>query len=135
MTTVLLPAVRNIQAPAERVVFFENIERRFGTQARFTTMLAGLSGIYMVVRLDIWYRFLSVSYWWMHAMVAVWLLFTLMLFLAEPVFLHRWLLTRASIRPESTFELVEHLHWILLALSLITLIGAVLGSHGVLLTG
>ena len=98
-------------------------------------MLAGLSGIYMVVRLDIWYRFLSVSYWWMHAMVAVWLLFTLMLFLAEPLFLHRWLLTRASIRLESTFELVERLHRILLVLSLITLIGAVLGSHGVLFAG
>jgi len=135
VTTVLLPAVRNIQAPAEWVVFFENIERRFGTQSRFTSVLAGLSGIYMVVRLDIWYRFLSVSYWWMHAMVAVWLLFTLMLFLAEPLFLHRWLLMRASIRLESTFELVERLHRILLVLSLITLIGAVLGSHGVLFAG
>jgi len=89
----------------------------------------------MVVRLDIWYRFLSVSYWWMHAMVAVWLLFTLMLFLAEPLFLHRWLLVRASIRPESTFDLVERLHRILLALSLITLIGSVLGSHGMLPSG
>ena len=135
VTTVLLPAVRNIPTPAERVVFFENIERRFGAQARFTTVLAGLSGIYMVVRLDIWYRFLSVSYWWMHAMVAVWLLFTLMLFLAEPLFLHRWLLVRASIRPESTFDLVERLHRILLALSLITLIGSVLGSHGMLPSG
>jgi uncharacterized membrane protein len=53
VTTVLLPAVRNIQAPAERVVFFENIERRFGAQARFTTVLVGLTGIYMVVRLDL----------------------------------------------------------------------------------
>ena len=68
-------------------------------------------------------------------MLAVWLLFTLALFLAEPLFLHRWLLVRASIRPESTLELVERLHRILLALSLITLIGAVLGSHGMLLTG
>ena len=65
VTTVLLPAVRNIQAPAERVVFFENVERRFGAQARFTTVLAALTGIYMVVRLDLWYRFLLVSYWWM----------------------------------------------------------------------
>jgi uncharacterized membrane protein len=135
VTTVLLPAMRNIQSPAERVVFFENVERRFGAQARFTTVLAGLTGFYMVVRLDIWDRFLSVAYWWMHAMVAVWLLFTLMLLLAEPLFLHRWLIVRANIRPESTFELVERLHRILLALTLITLIGAVLGSHGVLLTG
>ena len=133
VTTVFLPAVRDFQAPAERVVFFETAERRFGKQARVTTALTGLSGLYMVVRLDLWDRFLSVGYWWMHAMVAVWLLFTLMLFVAEPLFLDRWLLARAKARPEATFRFIERLHWILLALSLITLIGAVFGSHGVLI--
>ena len=135
VTTVLLPAVRDLHAPTERVVFFETVERRFGHQARVTTVLAGFSGFYMVIRLDLWDRFLSVEYWWMHAMVAVWLLFTLVLFVAEPLFLHRWLRVRANSRPESTFALVERLHWILLALSLITLIGALLGSHGVLIIG
>ena len=133
VTTVLLPAVRDLHAAAERVVFFETVERRFGNQARITTALAGLSGFYMVVRMDLWDRFLSLEYWWMHAMVAVWLLFTLMLFVAEPLFLDRWLLAHAKTRPESTFALVERLHWILLVLSLITLIGAVLGSHGMLI--
>jgi uncharacterized membrane protein len=135
VTTVLLPAVRDLHAPAERVVFFATVERRFSNQARVTTVLAGLSGFYMVARLDLWGRFLSVAYWWMHAMVALWLLFTLMLFVAEPLFLHRWLPRRANSRPESTFRLVERLHWILLVWSLITLIGAVLGSHGTLIIG
>ena len=135
VTTVLLPAVRDLQAPGELVALFETAERRFGNQARVTTVLTGLSGLYMVVRLDLWDRFLSAEYWWMHAMVAVWLLFTLMLFIAEPLFLDRWLLARAKARPEATFKLIERLHWILLALSLITLTGAVLGSHGVLLLG
>ena len=73
VTMVLLPAVRNIQASADRVVFFETLERRFSGQARWTTTLAGLTGFYMLVRLDLWDRFLSVAYWWMHAMVGVWL--------------------------------------------------------------
>ena len=132
VTTVFLPAVRDLQAPAERVVFFETAERRFGNQARVTT---ALSGPYMVVRLDLWDRFLSVEYWRMHAMVAVWLLLTLMLFVAEPLFLDRWLLARAKARPDAIFGLIERLHWILLGLSLITLIGAVLGSHGMLIIG
>jgi hypothetical protein len=34
--------------------------------------------------------------WWMHAMIAVWLLFTVVLFVAEPLILHRWLLARAQ---------------------------------------
>jgi uncharacterized membrane protein len=29
VTTVLLPAVRRLKAPAERVAFFEAVERRF----------------------------------------------------------------------------------------------------------
>ena len=44
-------------------------------------------------------------------------------------------LARAETRPEWTFSLIERLHWTLLVLSLISLIGAVLGSHGVLLMG
>jgi hypothetical protein len=89
----------------------------------------------MFARLDLWDRFLSVAYWWMHAMVGAWLVFTLMLFVIEPLFLHRRLLARARDEPEPTFRLVARLHRILLALSLITLLGAVLGSHGLLVIG
>ena len=135
VTMVLLPAVRNLETPEERVAFFETVERRFGGQARVTTALAGLTGVYMLARLDLWDRFLSAAYWWMHAMVFVWLLFTVMLFVAEPLFLRRWLHTCVTSRPQSTFGLVERLHWILLVLSLITVIGAVLGSHGALVIG
>ena len=133
VTTVLLPAVRRLKAPNDRLAFFDAIERRFAWQARITTVLAGLTGLDMLVRLDLWYRFLSVSYWWMHAMVVVWLLFTVMLFVAEPLFLHQWLLDRAKVEPEATFRRVERLHRLLLTLSLITILGAVAGSHGFLL--
>jgi uncharacterized membrane protein len=133
VTMVLLPTIRDFTAAEERAAFFEIVERRFGRQARLTTALAGLTGLYMLVRLDLWDRFLSVNYWWMHAMVGVWLVFTAMLFVAEPLFLHRRLLGRAKAEPESTFRLVARLHRILLALSLITLLGAVLGSHGLLI--
>ena len=61
-------------------------------------------------------------------MVALWLLFTSMLFVAEPLFLRRWLLSGAETRPKFAFALIERLHWT-------TLIGAMLGSHGVLLIG
>jgi uncharacterized membrane protein len=135
VTTVLLPAIRRLEAPAERVALFEAIERRFAGQARLTTALAGLSGLHMLYRLDLWDRFLSVQYWWMHAMVGVWLLFTLMLFAAEPLFLHRWFLARAKVAPESTFALIQWLHWILLGLGVITMLGAVAGSHGLSLLG
>jgi len=130
VTTVLLPSVRRMKDPAERVAFFEIIEGRFAWQARVTTLLVGLSGFYMVEKWDLWGRFLDPAYWWMHAMVFVWVLFTLMLFVAEPLFLHRWFIQRATIKPEATFRLIHRLHWVLLIVSLITVVGATLGSHG-----
>lgn len=133
VTTVLLPAVRRLEAPEQRLALFDAIERRFAWQARITTALTGLTGMDMLIRLDLWDRFLSASYWWMDAMVLVWLLFTLMLFVAEPLILHRWLIARAKAEPEATFGLVERLHRLLLTLSVITVLGAVAGSHGLLL--
>jgi uncharacterized membrane protein len=130
VTTVLLPAVRRLTTPAERVAFFDAIERRFAWQARITTVLAGATGFLMTTQLDLWYRFHSAAYWWMHAMVAVWLLFTIMLFLAEPLVLHRWFEERAKSDPEATFTLIERMHRFLLLVSLITIFGAVAGSHG-----
>jgi uncharacterized membrane protein len=132
VTTVLLPAVQRFESTEKRIAFFAAVEHRFGRQARMTTLLAGASGFYMVYRLDAWSRFASIGYWWMHAMVGVWLLFTLMLFVAEPWFLHRWFMARAMVAPASTFRLICRLHWILLSLSLIAVLGAVAGSHGLL---
>ena len=130
VTTVLLPSVRRLKSPAERVAFFEAIEGRFAWQARVTTLLVGATGLHLVQAWNLWDRFASASYWWMHAMVAVWAVFTLMLFVAEPLFLHRWLLERARHDPEGTFRRIERLHWVLLTISLVTVVGAVAGAHG-----
>src|SRR5215470_11103983 len=100
VTTVLLPSVRRLKAPHERIGFFDAVERRFAWQARIWMVLAGLTGLYMLARLDLWDRFRYAAYWWMHAMIAVWLLFTVVLFVAEPLFLHRWLLARAKAKPK-----------------------------------
>jgi uncharacterized membrane protein len=135
VTSVLLPAVRCMNIPADRLAFFDTVERRFARQARITTLLAGLSGLYMVIRLDLWDRFLFARFWWMHAMVIVWLLFTLMLFVVEPLFLHSRLHASATAESESTFRTTSLLHWLLLALSLITVLGAVAGSHGLFFFG
>jgi uncharacterized membrane protein len=130
VTTVLLPGVRRMKDPQERVSFFERIEKRFAWQARVTTLLVGASGFYITAVWNLWGRFLVVTYWWMHAMVIVWLVFTVMLFIAEPLFLHRWFIARAKEEPDKTFKLIERLHWVLLAISTVTILGAAAGSHG-----
>jgi len=133
VTTVLLPATKRLTAPEGRIQLFESIERGFARQARYTTLVTGASGLYLVQALGLWPRFAHVEFWWMHAMVAVWILFTLMLFVLEPLVLHRWFDARAARHPERTFALIVRLHWFLLGVSLFTIAGAVAGSHGYLL--
>jgi uncharacterized membrane protein len=130
VTTVLLPATRRMKTPAERIEFFEQVEQGFAWQARISTLLTGLSGLYLVYAFNLWQRFLRVEYWWMHAMVALWAVFTLMLFVLEPLFLHRRLIESAQRDSEGTFQRVTRMHRILLALSLLTVAGGVAGSHG-----
>ena len=132
VTTVLLPALRRLPEPAQQIAIFEAIEGRFGRQARLSILVAGLSGLYMLVRMDAWYRFASLPYWWMHAMVLVWLVFAAMLFVLEPLVLHRRFRARAAPDPDATFRTIQRFHMVLLALSLLTTLGAVAGSHGLL---
>ncbi len=130
VTTVLLPAVNEFSKTEDKVAFFERIERRFAWQARITTLLTGLTGFYMLFVMDAWWRYTVVTYWWIHLMTLIWVIFTLMLFVLEPLVLHRRFLEKAQQEPEKTFALIRRMHWLLLTLSLITVIGAVVGSHG-----
>ena len=129
-TMVVLPAIRRGDVGPNRLQVFEAIERRFIWQARTATIIVALTGFYMTQRLGLWERFRSGEFWWMHAMVCLWLLFTIVLFVAEPLVLHRWFHARASTAPDAAFALLHRAHWLLLALSLITIFAAVAGSRG-----
>ena len=127
VTTVLLPAAKRLQPQSARIEFFESIERGFALQARITTLVTAASGLYLVHALDLWRRFTQFEYWWMHAMVLVWVLFTLMLFVLEPLF-HRCFNAWAKADPDRALVLIARLHWVLLGISLLTVAGAVAGS-------
>jgi len=133
-TTVVLPLTRRKGQPIEkRLALFEAVERRFVWQARTATLLVALSGFYMVDRFNMWARFASADFWWMHAMVGTWLIFTLLLFVIEPLVLHRVVHRRAEAGDERVFTALQWAHWVLLVLSLVTVFAAVAGSHGLLL--
>lgn len=63
-------------------------------------------------------------------MIGIWVLFSVMLFVAEPLFLHRWFRESAARAPERTFRRIELLHRFLLLITLLAVFGAVSGSHG-----
>jgi uncharacterized membrane protein len=130
VTTVMLPAVRRGKLGGDRLQAFEAVEHRFVWQARSATVLVGLTGFYMCWRLDLWDRFREASFWWMHAMTGVWLVFALLLFVAEPLVVHRQFRDWAVVRPTVAFAWLHRAHWLLLALSVATILGAVAGSQG-----
>lgn len=132
VTLVILPQLRALPA-AGRIAMFERLEGGFGIQAKLSTGLAGLTGLWMLWLTDGWRLFLQPANWWLHLMVAVWAIFTLVLFVLEPLVLHRWFHARALRDPEGTFALVLRLHRVLLALSALAVAGAVQGAHGGLL--
>ncbi len=132
VTTVLLPAARAAEAaaPATGAAWFEAVERRFARQARWTVAITGLSGLFMLDRLGLWSAWRSASMWWIGAMLGVWLIFALMLFIVEPFALRRQRVGSDAGR----LRAMQIVHAILLALSVVTVVGAVLGSHGISFT-
>ncbi len=128
VTLVVLPA-RTFDEPLERLRLFQTVERRFAWIARGMTVLVALSGFYMIRSLDAWSRFGDAAYWWMHAMVAIWAVFTIILFVVEPL-LHGRIEIGMRSDPERAFRRMLILHRVLLVASLVTIAGAVAGAHG-----
>ena len=130
VTFVVLSAIMRFAEPSRASALFEAVEHRFAFQARISTALAGASGFWLAFDMAAFDRFLHPRFWWMHAMVALWAVFTMVLFVLEPLFLHRWFAERAARDPEGTMRLVLRLHRILSTAALVTVAGAVLGAHG-----
>lgn len=126
VTTVLIPALRKTQSPESRLDLFELLEGKFSFQAKLTTLLAGLSGFYMLHVLSAWDRLT----WWLIIMIMVWGIFTLVLFVLEPLFLHKFFHKQAHKNNERTFFMLQLMHIILLSISLLAVVAGVAGAHG-----
>lgn len=130
VSTVVLPALRRGRLGSDRLSAFQAIERRFVWQARAAVLLVGATGLYLTARMELWDRFRNLAFWWMHAMAAVWLLFFIILFVGEPLVLHRWFSGWAAREPERALAWLHAAHLVVLALSLATVVGAAAGAHG-----
>jgi uncharacterized membrane protein len=132
VTTVVLPHVRRLGDAIAAVEAFEAFERRFARQARISILLAGLSGLYMLFALNAWDRLLDLSFWWIHLMVVVWLMFAIMVYVLEPLIVHDRFRRLALEDPTHAFGLAIVLHAFALAVSAIAIGAGVLGAHGIL---
>lgn len=128
VTLVVLPLARSRSA-TDAMSLFDSVERRFAAQVRVSISLAGAAGLWMTYRMDLWERFADPRYWWMSAMLGLWLVFMLMVFVLEPL-LHARFEQLARRDPASTLRRMARLHLVLLTFAALTLLGAVAGAHG-----
>ena len=130
VTTVLIPSLKRTANPKDRMDLFEKIEGKFSFQAKISVLITGITGIYLIYFLNAWSRYLDVQYWWLHLMTTVWLLFAIVLFILEPLVLHKWFREHAKIDSDKTFNWLHRMHIILLSISVLSIFGAMAGSHG-----
>jgi hypothetical protein len=84
----------------------------------------------MLYAFDTWDRFEYSSFWWLHLMVAVWATFALMVFILEPLLIHRVFHDLALRDTKSAFTIAMRLHAAALVISVIAVGAGVLGAHG-----
>ena len=130
VTTVLIPSLKQITDADSRLELFEQLEGKFGFQARITTLITGLSGFYMLDFLNAWDRYQHLQFWWIHLMTFIWVIFTIVLFVLEPLVLHRWFREQAIRNSETAFAWLHRMHKVLLTVSLLAVFAAVAGAHG-----
>ena len=104
VTTVLIPSISKTEEPAVRLKIFEAIETKFGFQAKLTTLIAGISGVYMLEVTDGWSRYLNYEFWWLLLMTFVWAVFTLVLFILEPLFLQKMVSQTSGIKQRESLS-------------------------------
>lgn len=132
VTAVVLPMAAATAEPSRQIALFEQVERRFSAQVKISVPVAGVSGLYMADRLDLWHRFVEPAGWWLTAMALLWALFMVILFVLEPFVLKGRLRALASIDAQGAMRLLQRAHWLLLSLGALVAGVGVLGAHGVL---
>ena len=132
VTAVLIPTIRRSAHKKDQLSIFNAIENRFALIARFAVAITGISGIYMVYVLNAWDRFVEIRYFWIHAMVLLWLMFVIALFIIEPFFFKNHGRIVKDHHAITNLRKTEIVHWIIFILSLITIFFSVLGAHGFL---
>ncbi|MGH8232607.1 MAG: hypothetical protein ACREPU_00185 [Rhodanobacteraceae bacterium] len=123
VTATLLPIFNRLPAD-ERIQRIKQLEDRFANQARIAVLLAGISGFWMLGLTGGFARLRFAHGWWLDLMLLVWVLFAVMLFIAEPL------------RLPAKIGLIQNsgkflaLHAALLILALAAIACGVIGSRG-----
>lgn len=127
---VLLPTLRSLPEPEKNFRIFAAVEGRFKRLAKVITMITGLTGFFMLYWMDAWHRYQELSFWWLHLMTFIWVFFTLVLFVVEPILIKRNIHEKAMRDPAATLRFMNRVLRVVVTLGIIAAFGAVSGVHG-----
>lgn len=119
VTSTLLP-IFNRLPDRDRIERIKDLEHRFANQARAAVLVVGITGFWMYTLVPP----LFAHSWWVGLMMAVWVLFAILLFIAEP------LRVPAKIGVIHSRARFLAMHAVLLVLALAAIVGGVVGSRG-----
>ena len=119
VTATLLPLFNRLPGD-ERIQRIKQLESRFANQARVAVLLVGITGLWMYTSVP----GVIAHSWWVGLMLLVWVLFALLLFVAEPLHLPAKI---GLIHSPRKFLM---LHAVLLILALAAIAGGVIGARG-----
>ena len=132
VTTIVLPRARALANAHDALAAFKAFEGPFAAQARVSILLVGLSGFYMLIKLQAWTLLLDPAFWWLALMVVVWTAFVLIVFVLEPLVVNRLFHDYALRNKDRAFSLAIQLHAAALTISCVAIMAGVLGSQGAL---
>lgn len=132
VTTIVLPRARALANAHDALAAFKAFEGPFAAQARVSILLVGLSGFYMLIKLQAWTLLLDPAFWWLALMVVVWTAFALIVFVLEPLVVNRLFHDYALRNKDRAFSLAIQLHAAALTISCVAIMAGVLGSQGAL---
>ena len=132
VTTIVLPRARALANAHDALAAFKAFEGPFAAQARVSILLVGLSGFYMLIKLQAWTLLLDPAFWWLALMVVVWTAFALIVFVLEPLVVNRLFHDYALRNKDRAFSLAIRLHAAALTISCVAIMAGVLGSQGAL---
>ena len=124
VTLVTFPMILRMDKSLEMVLMFQGVEHRFGKIAKVMVILAGLSGLGMILLLD---KGLSFGVW---IMIFVWAFYASLLFgLEKLIFKKLFSKPEDQSDMKKVFNLLQGFHWVVLALSFLAIAAGVYAGH------
>lgn len=128
VTLVILPLLRSGTMGAIQPAFHQ-VESRFAPQVKLCLLIVGVTGLYMLWRLNAWAWLVDGHKWWLPAMLLYWLWFCLMLFVLGPAGMLKKMMQGAAGDEAAAWRRLHSVHAVLMVLGWIIIFSALAGDH------